>query len=82
MTENPQPEPDVATQLKEIGKKYMRFLSLSLDSVIQDLQPTPRAKKLPRARKQVAKPKPRTQNLGFSRWLKGPTVEERKDSSA
>ncbi len=78
MTETSEPEPDIPTQLKDIGKKYMRFISLSLDEVIKDLQP--RAKRPPRPKKQLAepkpKPKPKTKNLGFSRWLRGPKEED------
>jgi hypothetical protein len=81
MTETPPPEsePDVATQLRDIGKKYLRVLSLTLDLAVRDL--TPRAKGPPRA-KPVAKPptqsKPRTRNLGFLSWVKGPREEEPK----
>jgi hypothetical protein len=67
MTEHSkEPEPDIATQIVDIGKKYVRALSLSLDSVIQQLE----------GKKPVAKPatKPSTQNLGISGWLKGPAV--------
>ena len=81
MTENSQSEDDWATQLKDIGKKYMRWISLSVDSVIKDLESKPRAKRSTRP-KQVAKPAPRPQKSGVLRWLfKGPE-EEREDSSA
>ncbi len=83
MTENSEPEPDVPTQLKNIGKKYLRFIEQQLDSVIEPPR-VPRAKRVPQAMKPVAKPpiqnKPRTRNLGIRRWLKGPKEEERKDS--
>jgi hypothetical protein len=71
MTETPQPEPDWGNVLVDIGKKYIRLVSLTLDSATRQIQQTPRAKK------RVAKPSP--QNLGILGWLKGPEVEERKD---
>lgn len=87
MTETPEPEPDVPTQLKDLGKKYLRFWSKLLDSAAksmegypnEDIEPTAPARRArkPRAKKPVAKP---IQNVGFLGWLKGPDVEERKDS--
>ena len=59
MTESPEPEPDVPTQLKVIGKKYLRFISSALDSVIKDIEPTPRgqrAKRVPREKKRILLP--------------------------
>lgn len=84
MTENSESEPDVATQLRDIGKKYMRFISLSLDSVIKDLEPRARAKKFPKAKqidtsKVEANPKPKPRNLGIARWLRGSEAEDRKE---
>lgn len=81
MTADTESEPNWATQLKDVGKKYVRFISLMLDSAIKDLEPRPRTRKSPRP-KPVAKPASRPQKSGVLRWLlKGPE-EEQGDSSA
>jgi hypothetical protein len=86
LTETPEPEPDIPTQLKDIGKKYLKVISKGLDSLLEtedeeddlEIEETPPVR---RARKRVAKPKPKpTRNLGIRGWLKGPEKEEKKDS--
>jgi hypothetical protein len=92
MTENSEPEPDVPTQLRVVGKKSLRYLEKTLDSAIQDVeqdmkedreldqdieQITPvRRARKPLAKKTVANPPP--QNLGIRGWLKGPKKDEKK----
>lgn len=86
MAEKAEPEPDIPTQLTDLGKKYLHFWSKLLDSATksmegypnEDIEPTPpirRARK-PRAKKPVSKP---VQNVGFLGWLKGPKEEKRKN---
>jgi hypothetical protein len=87
LTEKSEPEPDVPTQLKEIGKKYLKVISKGLDSLLEeddeedDLEiekasPVKR-KRTRRAKKLVSKP---VQNVGILGWLKGPKAENEKDS--
>ena len=86
MAEKAQPEPDIPTQLKEIGKKYLKVISKGLDSLLEeddeedDLEveeaPPVKRKRIRRSKKPVSKP---VQNVGILGWLKGPKAEKRKE---
>ncbi len=87
MAEKAEPEPDIPTQLKDIGKKYLKVISKGLDSLLEedkdedDLEieeaPPVKRKRTRRAKKPVSKP---TKDVGILGWLKGPKAEDRKDS--
>jgi hypothetical protein len=75
MTETPQPEPDWGKLLKTYGKNYLQFMGLALEKGIQQLERTPTVRQ---TKKPIAKQS--IKDLGILGWLKGPRVEERKDS--